>query len=65
MILPMENRMSDPVTMTSRFGVINISITLVTIVYVALAFFGYLRFGDNAQGSITLNLPNEPLYNRY
>ena len=40
-------------------GVINKSMVVVIILYTAVGFSGYLKYGD-VQGSITLNLPDEP-----
>ena len=55
-----ENQMKEPRQMIARFGTINISMFLVTLIYVILGFFGYWRFYDVLiQGSITLNLPQE------
>merc|ERR1719167_262696 len=46
--------------MIAKFGTINISMFLVTLIYVILGFFGYWRFYDvEIFGSITLNLPQE------
>lgn len=36
--------------------------TLVTCVYLTVGFFGYLKFGPEAAPSVTLNLPQRPLY---
>ena len=63
-VLPIENKMSDPEAMTSTFGIVNIGLTLITIFYFAMAFFGYLQFGQESLGSITLNLPHDSLYGR-
>ena len=38
-------------------GVLNTSMVIVTCLYIAVAFFGYLKYGDDVLGSITLNLP--------
>lgn len=54
MVLPLENRMSQP----KHFNrVLFSSMTLVTIVYVVFSVSGYLCFRENIEGSITLNLP--------
>ena len=38
-------------------GVLNLSMLFVGILYIAVGFFGYLAYGEEAAGSITLNLP--------
>lgn len=40
-------------------GVLTAAMTLVVILYGASGYLGYLRFGDEIKGSITLNLPND------
>lgn len=40
-------------------GVLNLRMTIVTLLYAAIGFFGYLKFGNDAKGSITLNLPDD------
>lgn len=55
-VLPMENRMKEPKAFPSMFGVLNLSMVIVCALYIAVGFYGYIEYGDNAQGSITLNL---------
>ena len=38
-------------------GVLNFGMTVVVILYTAVGFFGYLQYGEDTKGSITLNLP--------
>ena len=42
-------------------GVLNIAMTVVTCLLIAVGFFGYLKYGENVMGSITLNLPGDEL----
>jgi proton-coupled amino acid transporter len=56
-ILPLENKMKAPQDFGGCFGVLNISMFIVGISYMAVGFFGYLKYGDDATGSVTLNLP--------
>lgn len=56
-ILPLENKMKTPQDFGGCFGVLNISMFIVGLLYIAVGFFGYLKYGDAAVGSVTLNLP--------
>ncbi|CAD6199141.1 unnamed protein product [Caenorhabditis auriculariae] len=61
MVLPLENSLKRSADMRGVTGVLTTSMNLVTILYAFLGFFGYVTFGDNVQGSLTLNLPNSVL----
>ena len=43
-------------------GVLNTSMALVTALYVAMGFYGYLKYGETIESSITLNLPTADMY---
>lgn len=55
--MPIENRMSHPEDFGGHTGVLNLGMVIVTCLYTATGFYGYLKFGDDALGSVTLNLP--------
>ncbi|XP_076343750.1 neutral amino acid uniporter 4-like isoform X2 [Tachypleus tridentatus] len=61
-VLPLENEMQNPQDFGGCNGVLNTGMVIVCCLYVAVGFFGYLKFGKEVKGSITLNLPPEPAY---
>ena len=60
--MPLENNMKTPQKFIGCPGVLNIGMTAVVILYTAVGFFGYLKFGEDTQASITLNLPKDELW---
>lgn len=48
--------MKEPKDLPSTFGVLNVSMVVVFVLYITTGFYGYIEYGSNAQGSITLNL---------
>ncbi|XP_028898855.1 proton-coupled amino acid transporter-like protein pathetic isoform X2 [Zeugodacus cucurbitae] len=56
-ILPLENNMKRPEDFGGSTGVLNTGMTIVACLYTTVGFFGYLKYGENVKGSITLNLP--------
>uniref|UniRef100_T1PCX6 Transmembrane amino acid transporter protein n=1 Tax=Musca domestica TaxID=7370 RepID=T1PCX6_MUSDO len=56
-ILPLENEMKTPKKFGGSCGVLNVSMILIVFLYVSMGLFGYLNYGDDIEGSITLNLP--------
>ncbi|PSN37126.1 hypothetical protein C0J52_12592 [Blattella germanica] len=62
LLLPLQSEMRYPDTFSSRFGVLNIGMTIVTTLLVSMGFLGYLKYGDKVQGSLTLNFDqSDPL----
>ncbi|XP_052076007.1 proton-coupled amino acid transporter 4-like isoform X1 [Mytilus californianus] len=59
LVMPIENKMKYPSDFRGLSGVMNLGMAIVTSLYTAMGFYGYLKFGGDALGSITLNLPND------
>lgn len=49
--------MKNPELFDKPLGVLNIGISIVTVLFISFGFFGYLKWGENVAGSLTLNLP--------
>ncbi|XP_076447032.1 proton-coupled amino acid transporter 2-like [Babylonia areolata] len=62
LVLPLEASMRERERFSGLTGVLNLSMVTVTALYSAIGFFGYLKFGDDVQPSITLNLPTSKWY---
>ncbi|XP_055596083.1 proton-coupled amino acid transporter-like protein pathetic isoform X2 [Uranotaenia lowii] len=60
-VMPLENQMKTPQNFIGICGVLNQGMGGVTLIYILLGFLGYIRYGDEALGSITLNLPVEEI----
>lgn len=60
-VMPLENSMKTPQHFIGICGVLNQGMSGVTLVYILLGFLGYVKYGDEALGSITLNLPIEEI----
>eukprot|EP00096_Caligus_rogercresseyi_P006470 TRINITY_DN2292_c0_g1_i1.p1 TRINITY_DN2292_c0_g1~~TRINITY_DN2292_c0_g1_i1.p1 ORF type:complete len:488 (-),score=131.43 TRINITY_DN2292_c0_g1_i1:998-2461(-) len=56
-VLPLENQMKTPEELRGWNGVLNTSMIIVSCLYIAVGFFGYLRYGNHLDGSITLKFP--------
>lgn len=62
LVLPLQKEMQEPGNLGGKVGVLNTGMTMVACMNVAIGFFGYLKYGDQVHGSITLNMPNEGVY---
>lgn len=58
-VMPLENNMKTPQSFLGCPGVLNFGMSAVVILYSGFGFFGYLKYGEITEGSITLNLPKE------
>ncbi|XP_011312100.1 proton-coupled amino acid transporter 2 isoform X2 [Fopius arisanus] len=60
-VMPLENNMKTPTHFIGCPGVLNIGMFCVVTLYSTVGFFGYLRYGELTQASITLDLPNNEI----
>lgn len=49
--------MKTPQNFRGTFGVLNVGMFVIVLLYIVVGFFGYIKYGPQASGSITLNLP--------
>lgn len=60
-VLPLKNAMAKSSNFDRPLGVMNIGMVFVTVVFVTFGFFGYLKWGNETAGSLTLNLPQDAM----
>lgn len=60
-VLPLIKEMQHPNRISGLNGVLNTSMSIVGLLYVAMGFFGYAKYGQHVAASITLNLPETTL----
>lgn len=53
--------MKEPMKFGSPFGVLNVSMLPTSVLYLFLGLFGYLEYGENTAGTITLNIPQNEM----
>lgn len=61
-VMPIENEMKNPKQFLGCPGVLNVAMVIVISLYAIFGFFGYVQYGDNVKGSITLNLPEDYMW---
>lgn len=57
--MPIENAMRNPGHFLGCPGVLNLGMTVIALVFLVVGSIGFLKYGDEAQGSVTLNLPQD------
>lgn len=55
--MPLYNNMKSPSSFLGCPGVLNIGMTCVVLMYAGIGFLGYLKYGNETEPFITLNLP--------
>lgn len=56
-VMPVENAMKKPHHFLGCPGVLNSAMITIVLLYAIIGFFGYVRYDDLVEGSITMNLP--------
>uniref|UniRef100_A0A1B6LHE4 Amino acid transporter transmembrane domain-containing protein n=1 Tax=Graphocephala atropunctata TaxID=36148 RepID=A0A1B6LHE4_9HEMI len=59
--MPIENAMHYPAHFLGCPGTLTVGMTVVAFAYFFVGSIGYIRFGDEVQGLVTLNLPQDIL----
>lgn len=59
--MPLENNMRTPRNFLGCSGILNMGMFVVVLLYSGFGFFGYLKFGELTNASITLNLPEKDM----
>lgn len=60
-VMAVENNMKTPKSFGGKFGVLNGSISVIVVMYIFIGFCGFLKYGPDCDGSITLNLPQDDM----
>lgn len=54
--------MKNPKRFGSAFGVLNASMLPISILYMVVGLLGYLKYGEETKGSITLDMPQDEMW---
>nr|XP_032512254.1 proton-coupled amino acid transporter-like protein pathetic isoform X2 [Danaus plexippus plexippus] len=60
-VMPIENEMLKPNQFLGCPGVLTIAMSAVVALFAFVGFTGYLSFGEDVRGSLTLNLPHDEI----
>ncbi|KAI9588533.1 hypothetical protein GQX74_004378 [Glossina fuscipes] len=63
-IIAIEHEMANPKDYLGCTGILSLASLFTLIIYAGFGFVGYWRFGCQAYGSITLNMPSDMLISR-
>ncbi|XP_045509835.1 proton-coupled amino acid transporter-like protein CG1139 isoform X2 [Colias croceus] len=57
LVLPLKNEMRQPDQFQKPLGVLNVGMVVVGAIFISMGFLGYLKWGEDVAGSLSLNLP--------
>lgn len=60
-IMPLENEMKTPKNFRGPTGILNRAMAIIIALYIGLGLAGYLKYGAEVKGTVTVNLPNDEL----
>lgn len=61
LVLPLQNAMKAPQSFSNVFGVLNVGMVFVTAIFISFGAIGYWKYGEDTEGSLTLNLPTDEM----
>lgn len=61
LVLPLKKDMREQEAFGGFSGVLNTAMIIVGCLYTGMGFYGFLKYGEEVSGSITLNLPSTPV----
>lgn len=53
--------MKTPKSFGGLFGILNKGMASIVVMYIGVGFFGFVKYGSGAKGSVTLNLPQNEM----
>lgn len=59
LVLPLKNQMKTPQMFDKLYGVLNVGMALTIVMYAGVGFLGYLKYGEDVLGSLSLNIPQD------
>ncbi|KAL5275592.1 SLC36A4 family protein [Megaselia abdita] len=62
LVLPLRNSMKKPEKFSGPLGVLNVGMAVIAFLFTFTGFFGYLKWGEEVAGSLTLNVPIDTWY---
>jgi solute carrier family 36 (proton-coupled amino acid transporter) len=61
LVLPLQNAMRKPQSFSKVLGVLNVGMVFVTGIFISFGAIGYWKYGEDTEGSLTLNLPTNEM----
>jgi len=61
LVLPLQNAMKKPDNFGKCLGVLNVGMVFICMIFTSFGCIGYWKYGDETEGSLTLNLPTDQM----